>query len=78
MKIYSVALIGCIVMFSGCSSKTNVVTKDVLVPTEVRSVVPCVTPKVECDFGTGKEDTSVNMLKCIIDQKRALEACSGN
>ena len=79
MKIYSTALVVIVVvmlmLLQGCASKEpEIVT--VVKTKVVKVVVPCKNPEVTCKFD-GEEYGSVQLLKCVIAQKRALEACDG-
>lgn len=72
-------LIGGVVCLSlfGCAEKEcRPEIKTVVDVKEVVKSVPCVPPKIDCDF-SGQAFVPVSkMLQCIVEQKRVIEACS--
>lgn len=64
-----------LILFTGCGSKEPVVPKIVYKTVEVKVPVYCKVPKIACDFkGTNFEPT-IGLLKCIVEQKKALDVC---
>ena len=72
-------LIGCIVCLSfyGCAQdECRPEVRTVVDVKEVVKSVPCVPPKIDCDF-SGQSFVPVSkLLQCVVEQKRALEVCS--
>lgn len=79
MHILTIALTA-LIAFNGCSQpepKPNPV--QVIYETKkVYVTVPCKAPKVECVFSGDGHTPTVKLIECIINQKRALEYCSGD
>ena len=76
-KIVLLMLIGCVVLsFTGCSNKEcQPEIKTVYDVKEVVKTIPCNPPKINCDFKGNNFVPAKKLLECVVEQKRALEAC---
>lgn len=77
-KILKPLLAGVVCLtFIGCAEKEcRPEIRTVVDVKEVVKSVPCVPPKIECDF-SGQSFVPVSkLLQCVVEQKRVIEACS--
>lgn len=78
-KIVLLMIIGCVVCltFTGCSPKEcQPEIKTVYDVKEVVKTMPCNPPKINCDFKGDNFVPAKKLLECVVEQKRALDACS--
>jgi len=64
-----------LLVFTGCGSKEPVVPKIVYKTVEVKVPVYCKVPKVTCNFKGSNFEPTIGLLKCIVEQKKALDVC---
>lgn len=75
IKITVLLLLGIVMVGCGQQPEPEPMIK---IKTEyVYKTVPCVVPKINCEFSGEGYTPTKKLLACVIEQKKALELCSG-